>query len=55
MTSNRIRKLVYDFGEYIVEEESAAQQWDAGDPVLDNQETLVVFLHRKNVDDYGID
>lgn len=48
MTKNRIRKLRYDFGDYTIEESPLADEWGAGDPVVRDPETLVVFLHRKN-------
>lgn len=50
MTSKGIRKMWFDFGEYVVEEYDAANQWPNGDPVPRDKETLVVFLHRKNYD-----
>lgn len=50
--SGRIRKLRYDFGEYVIEEVPGSTQYPSGDPISRDQETLVVFLHRKNYDDY---
>lgn len=48
MTKSRIRKLRYDFGDYTIEESPLADEWGAGDPVVRDPETLVVFLHRRN-------
>lgn len=46
--TGKIRKLNYDFGEYIIEETKGSDQWPSGDPVPRDKETLAVFLHRKN-------
>lgn len=50
MNSKKLRKLRYDFGEYVIEEWDAAGQWPCGDPVPRDKETLAIFLHRKNYD-----
>lgn len=51
MKSLGIRKLKYDFGEYIIEEFDGHSTWEGGDPVPNSDETLVVFLHRNNCED----
>lgn len=54
MKSLGIRKLRYEFGEYVIEEFDGASTWSNGDPVPRDKETLVIFLHRKNHEDYGL-
>jgi len=44
----RIRKLVFEYGEFILEERPWDKEWEAGDPIAKDKETLGVFLHRKN-------
>ena len=46
--SGRIHKLVYEYGEFILEERPWGDEWQAGDPFPKDKETLGVFLHRKN-------
>ena len=46
--SGRIHKLVYEYGEFILEERPWGDEWENGDPFPKDKETLGVFLHRKN-------
>ncbi len=48
MRSLGIRKLKYNFGEYIIEEYDGHSMWAGGDPVPNSDETLVYILHRRN-------
>lgn len=51
MRSLGIKKLTYNFGEYIIEEFDGHSMWSGGDPVPNSDETLVYMLSRKNVKD----
>jgi hypothetical protein len=48
--SLQIRKLLYEFGEYVIEEFDGSAEWPTRDPIERDKETLVMFLHRKNYD-----
>lgn len=48
MISLGLRKLVYNFGQYVIEEYDGHSMWEGGDPVPTSDETLVYVLHRLN-------
>ncbi len=47
MKSLGVRTLRFDFGVFTVEEFDGHSLWEAGDPIPDSNETLVMFLKRE--------
>lgn len=49
------RVLRYDFGEFLIEEFDGHSLWPGGDPVWRDNETLVIYVGRRNNPDYGLE